>query len=172
MRCLQGYLKNTLTTSRGFYYQLRKVPGQTRKRGLVAVGGKTSLLRGEAIAVPSHETFEKLGIRQDLASGTTGVRTLSSVGGSSRELVLATQMNEERTYSPNCLRFWSWMIESSRFGRGVRSDLRRSNKSPSASNVISRSTAHLCWEYALAKWPWRRPTYKARCPKSRAGERA
>ena len=87
----KAYLKNNPNNESRFYYPIEEGTWQDEENGdLVAVGVQDVLLRGEAIAVPSHETFEKLGIRQDSSQRTTVFELCRALAAVHRELVLAT----------------------------------------------------------------------------------
>src|SRR5229473_6795394 len=58
-----AYLKNNPNNESRYYSPIEEGPWQDEENGeFVAVGAQDVLLRGEAIPIPRHGTFEKLGI--------------------------------------------------------------------------------------------------------------
>ena len=86
-----AYLKNNPNNESRFYYPIEEGPWQDEENGeFVAVGAQGVLLRGEAIAIPGHETFENFGIRLESSQRTHVFELCRALAAGHRELVLAT----------------------------------------------------------------------------------
>jgi len=106
-----AYLKNNPNNESRFYYPIEEGPWQDEENGeFVAVGAQGVLLRGKAIAIPAMRHLRILEFAWNPASGPTCSNSVEHWRQVIASLFLQPQMNEERTYSPICLKLWSWRI--------------------------------------------------------------